>query len=143
MCETWVEERGWNKIKGSLPVSHEWACSFARRDLKRGRARGGFIIGKRKGWGAAEDILLQEREEGVVFSCVQRRGGGKKLIIVSIYNNKEWAKVKAAIKGMVEEFKNEHVVIGGDFNARIWVEGGNDIEGWDIKRRSKDCECKG
>lgn len=50
LSETWIEERGWLKIKDKLLRMHEWKCCLAKRERKRGRARGGFIIGK-KGFG--------------------------------------------------------------------------------------------
>lgn len=50
--------------------------------------------------------------------------------------------MKEIIKRMVEENKEEYVVIGVNFNARIGKnneeEGENNEEGWNIKRKSKD-----
>lgn len=45
VCETWVEEKSWKNLKGRLPTTHNWICSFARKEKKRGRTKGGFIIG--------------------------------------------------------------------------------------------------
>lgn len=61
----------------------------------------------------------------------------RSLIIVSIYNTKGWKKMEDAIEKVREENKENYVIIGGDFNARIKVNGNNE-EGWDIKRNSKD-----
>lgn len=36
MCETWLEEKGWDNFKGRLPNSHEWVCSFAMKEKKKG-----------------------------------------------------------------------------------------------------------
>lgn len=46
--------------------------------------------------------------------------------------------MKEIIKRIVEENKEEYVVIGVNFNARIGEEGENNEEGWNIKRKSKD-----
>lgn len=45
LCETWVEEKGWDMVRNRLPKSHEWACSFAKKEKKKERAKGGFVIG--------------------------------------------------------------------------------------------------
>lgn len=46
--ETWLEEKGWNRLKGRLPSTHEWRCCYARRVKRKGRAKGGFVVGRRK-----------------------------------------------------------------------------------------------
>lgn len=51
LCETWVMESEWRRMKNIMPVSHEWECIFAKREKKKGRAKGGFILGKRKNGG--------------------------------------------------------------------------------------------
>lgn len=51
LSETWMNEEGWKRIKQKLPKTHVWECRVAEKDKKKGRARGGFLIGKRKGWG--------------------------------------------------------------------------------------------
>ncbi|KYN09549.1 hypothetical protein ALC57_18336 [Trachymyrmex cornetzi] len=62
LSETWLEENGWKKIEGKLPSSHDWECVYAQRKKKRGRAKGGFIMGVKKGngWG----INARELREG-------------------------------------------------------------------------------
>ena len=49
LCEAWLNEKGWDAMKDRLPKIHVWDCSYARKERKRDRANGGFIIGKRKG----------------------------------------------------------------------------------------------
>lgn len=68
--ETWVEEEGWNRIKGNLPKTHVWECCFAKREKRKGRARGGFIIiiGLRKGWGGNNCDLIRNEVEGIIES---------------------------------------------------------------------------
>lgn len=55
LSETWLEKKGWKRLKGKLPKSHEWDCCFAKKN-KKGRAKGGFIVGKRRGWGREEMV---------------------------------------------------------------------------------------
>lgn len=47
LCETWLEEKGWEVFKDRLPNSHWWAYGPAKREKKKGRAKGGFLIGRR------------------------------------------------------------------------------------------------
>ncbi|KYN09163.1 hypothetical protein ALC57_18745, partial [Trachymyrmex cornetzi] len=51
LCETWLER------------------VYARREKKRGRAKGGFIIGLRKEW--IENSSLIYKEEEVVMSTIR------------------------------------------------------------------------
>lgn len=37
LCETWIDEQGWEKLKGWLPNTHEWKCNFAVRVKRKGR----------------------------------------------------------------------------------------------------------
>lgn len=65
-------------------------------------------------------------------------GEGKDLIIVSIYNRFNWEGLKNKIKEIMEEKKDEYILIGRDFNARIGLEEGNNGEKCNIKRKSND-----
>jgi len=47
LCETWVDEKEWEGLKEKLPETHEWVCNFAVKKRIKGKAKGGFIIGKR------------------------------------------------------------------------------------------------
>lgn len=51
LSETWLEQEGWIKLKNKLPDSHIWECKYAKKIKKKGKAKEGFIIGIRKGWG--------------------------------------------------------------------------------------------
>lgn len=60
-------------------------------------------------------------------------------VIVSVYNKRNnWGIFEEVIKRMVEEYKEDHVIIKGDLNARIGEECGNDVQGWNVRRKSKD-----
>ncbi|KYQ59919.1 hypothetical protein ALC60_01014 [Trachymyrmex zeteki] len=53
LCETWMEEKGFSRLNCRIPRTHFqehfWECNFARKEGKRGRAREGFVIEKRRG----------------------------------------------------------------------------------------------
>jgi len=51
LTETWMEGKGWDKLKDWLPSTHEWKMVEARKEKVKGRAKGGMLLGKRKGWG--------------------------------------------------------------------------------------------
>jgi len=42
LSETWVEEKGWERIKGKLPRGYIWRVQFAKKRSKKGRAMGGW-----------------------------------------------------------------------------------------------------
>lgn len=56
---------------------------------------------------------------------------------MSVYNSKEWDKIEERIRKLVEEKREEYIIIGRHFNVRI-AEDRNDTEGWDVKRKNKD-----
>lgn len=39
LCETWMEEKGWRRVRGSLPSTHRWKCVLAKRSKKKGELR--------------------------------------------------------------------------------------------------------
>lgn len=60
---TWVEERGWGKVEEKLPKGYRWSRKWAERQSKKGRAKGGIIVGVRS------DIKIEGEEvckEGIV-----------------------------------------------------------------------------
>lgn len=56
LTETWIDEVGWGKLKGRMPEGWRWKSQPAKRDSKKGRAKGGIITGVRK--------EIEERERG-------------------------------------------------------------------------------
>ncbi|TGZ51550.1 Uncharacterized protein DBV15_12507 [Temnothorax longispinosus] len=48
MVETWIGEKGWERIRGRLPKGYEWRVQMAKKN-KKGRAIGGMIMGIKKG----------------------------------------------------------------------------------------------
>lgn len=83
MCETWLEEKGWDNFKSRLPNTQEWVRSFAVKEKKKGRARGGFVIDIRKGWRQKGSMLIKEADEGLVISEIKEKG--EILVIISVY----------------------------------------------------------
>lgn len=73
MIETWIDERGWEKIRGRIPKGYKWLVQMAKRKNKKGRPSGGMMLGIR------EEIEVEEVEgeetEGRM-RCLIRMGGG-------------------------------------------------------------------
>lgn len=58
LVETWVDEAGWDEVKGRLPRGYVWEVQFAKRRKTRGRAIGGMVLGMRK------SLRREGRDEG-------------------------------------------------------------------------------
>lgn len=65
---------------------------FCDEREKKRRARGGFVIGIRKGWGQKGSMVFKEEEEGLVISEIKEKG--EILVIISVYNGGGWIKLE-------------------------------------------------
>lgn len=131
-----MEEKGWERIRGRLPKTHEWVCTLAKRNKKKGRAKRGSVIGRRKEWGEGGEGLIKYEEEGWVFSEVGKEG--KRVGIVSIYNTGKWKEIEDGIDRLTEDRERDEIIIGGDFNIRTGRDGGIGVDEEGNKRFSKD-----
>lgn len=131
-----MEKKGWERIKNRLPDTHEWGYSKARREKKRGRAKEGFLIGKRKDWGDINGEVGTVVEEGILVSKIRGKEEGKDITIMSVYNTEGWKVLEMKIKELMEEGTENCVMIGGNSNIRIGERGGLEEEG-EEGRKSK------
>lgn len=133
LSETWME-KGWEKIRGRLSDTHKWACSYAIKEDKKGRARRGFIIGK-KNWDLAQgNNLIQREEEGIIVTEMSL--DREKLSIISVYGEQGGKNVEEKVNRMIGEREGGYVMIRGDFNISLRELGGSGIE--EEERKSKD-----
>lgn len=58
MCETWIQEKGWERIRKKLPKGYRWEVQEAEKKNKKERAMGGMTVDTRE--------ELEEKEEGRV-----------------------------------------------------------------------------
>lgn len=49
LSETWVQEKGWEKVRRRLPRGYRWEMQEAGRKNRKGRAIGGMVMGVRGG----------------------------------------------------------------------------------------------
>lgn len=84
LCETWLEEQSWDKIKDKLPKSHIWISTHAKKDKIKGRAKRIILINRRKGWDKEDDTYNTiEIEEGIYFTKII--GDGSINLIFMVY----------------------------------------------------------
>lgn len=136
LSETWIDEVGWGKWKDRLPKTHEWGCKYAVKEKRKGRAKGGFIIGKRRKWGNRTDRIIGKDEEDFVVSEIEE--GKDTLYIISVYNKENWKILEEKIEKWMGGKENGQIIVGGDFNIRIGELGGGEEEEGGIERKSKD-----
>lgn len=127
-----MDKRGWERINNRLPKTHVWEYSFAIKEERKGRAKGGVLIGKKKDWGTIKKLNVKE-EEGLVLSEIKKRK--EKLVIIAVYNRKGWKETEEKINKMVEEKDLENIIVGGYFNIKT---GGIGLEEGGMERKSKD-----
>lgn len=48
LMETWVEEKGWERIRRRLPEGYKWGVQWVTRRERKGKAIGGMIMGIRQ-----------------------------------------------------------------------------------------------
>nr|XP_012235057.1 PREDICTED: trichohyalin-like [Linepithema humile] len=135
LSETWVGEKGWEKIKRWLPRGLIWGMQEAKRVNKKGRAMGGMIMGIRK------DILengtgIEKEKEGIMVGNIKI--GEKRWKIIGVYVRREGIdRTLEELEGWMEKEEEEKgILMGGDFNARTGREGGG-IEG-SVERGEED-----
>lgn len=64
LTETWTEESKWERVKHRLPKEYVWKCRAARREKKKGRARGGILTGTNKNLREIECKETSDEMEG-------------------------------------------------------------------------------
>lgn len=61
-----------------------WNCSYARKEEKRGRAKGGLIIGVRKK-SIKRSIIVEKEKERIILSRLKM--GKEWLKVISVYGH--------------------------------------------------------
>lgn len=114
-----MEEKEWESWKTILPDTHRWKCHGATRTSSKGRARGGIITGIRNE--VRETTGQQDTPTGMVLrSCII---GAESWNIWTIYCREGMEKMQKELKKQQKETEEQHLIIGGDFNARTGEKG--------------------
>lgn len=117
MQETWLEkgkEKGWT---GKLSRKYTWVTKAAERFKKKGRAKGGILVG------ISKEVSFEGAEEwkyGIKIKSLEI-GGGDIVNIIVVYSNEKVKKMIEEVKKEIEGWigKGETILLIGDFNARI------------------------
>lgn len=136
MTETWIEENRWEKTKKKLPGEYKWKATFATKEKKKGRAKGGIITGIRNNI-EEEEAGSCDQEKNIQERCIKL--SNEKWRIFTVYSNNEIEKIQNFLAEEVDPLKEYNLVLGGDMNARTAEEGDwTTTEENDSKRQSKD-----
>lgn len=124
LSETWVEKKDEERLAENLPKEFRWEMIAAVKVHKKGRAKGGMLIGLRKEWIKEKEIKNDPIYNGLVRTEI--KGEKEELRIWSVYNDGNLEKILEEL-GKEEYTEEKRTIIGGDFNVRIG-EGGRLID---------------
>lgn len=85
MSETWLEEKGWKRIRDRMTKGFRWEAQMASRKNRKRRAIGRMVIGVRNGTEMIEETG-ERVTEGIMKKMIKIGGGGK-WRIVGVYAN--------------------------------------------------------
>lgn len=115
MIETWLDERGWEKIRGRVPKGYKRTVQVAKRKYKKGRAGGGMLMGIREEIEVEE--VKREEIEGRIECAI--RMGEDRWRIIRLYVNGDMKNKLEGLKDSIDvREEGVNAVIVGDFNAR-------------------------
>lgn len=112
MSETWIEEKGWERVKERLPEGYTWKEQTARREHKKGRAKGGMLVGIREGIGREKKVEVNWIGEGLVEIKMDIKKERWTVIGVYAYGNLE-GQLKKADEWEDNEEKGRLKIMGG------------------------------
>lgn len=136
LVETWVEEKGWQRIRYNLPGEYVWEIQTARKRNRKRRAIRGTVMRIRKKL-LEEETGFEKEREAIMMGRIRR--GTERWKIVRVYAKKE------GLEGTLEDLKRWaekreegiKTIVGGDFNARTRREGGGVEEKDDEDRKER------
>jgi hypothetical protein len=70
MVETWVDEKGWERVKWRLSSGYEWGVKWGERESRKERVIGGMVMGVRKEIVDRARKMVTDRE-GVIVGNVR------------------------------------------------------------------------
>ena len=91
--ETWLEEDKRKEIIGKLSKEFAWKVKVAVRESRKGRDKGGIIVGVRKE--NLNNVEMEEWTYGIVVKRIRTAEG--KCNIINVYNNAGVGKFKEGL----------------------------------------------
>jgi hypothetical protein len=131
LVETWVEAKGWERLERRMPREFEGKCQYAERESKKGRAKGGIIMGVKKGL-EEENGSEAKEERGFMERTVKRKQ--RKWRIVTIYS-RSMKETKRIIEERVKEQEEGTLVIRKTDGRRTSNNRKKTNKRWNRKRR--------
>lgn len=110
LTETWIEEESWKKLKNKMSNKFQWVCIPARRENKKGRAKGGIIVVANKNLKEIEFKEMSYRAAEVKTEHDRNRWR-----IITLYSQ-DTKEIMNTIMDQIQEEEEEYLVIGGHFN---------------------------
>lgn len=109
LMETWIEEKGWNKIRRKLSEGYKWGMQRTTKKRKRRRAVDGILDIRRDL--IEERIEINVEDEGVVVGEIRR--GSEKWRIIGVYVSKGVEVISNSLEKWVDKWEKELIVLGG------------------------------
>lgn len=95
LTETWMNEEMWEKIRTKVSSNFVWNCVPARKEHKKGRAKGGIITTMRRN--LREASVKELSDATVKWKLVYN---GNKWRIITIYSQKVEETLETLMKGI-------------------------------------------
>lgn len=136
LTETWTEKKGWRRIKDKMSNKFSWNCIPARREYRKGRAKGDIIIAVNKSF---KESVFRELSHNIAEIGLKYNGNRWRIVTVYSQDIEENMNI---LTDQIHEEEEEYVMIGGDYNARTGNEGGPIREDNGRIRTSRDSRDK-
>ena len=119
IVETWLEEGSEVWVKDMLK-DFDIEVAWARKENSRGRAKGGLIVGVRKG--VVEKVATVSKSKELIAIDLMNKKDRCRFLVTYMREDRleDWREIQR-----LAEDDRISIVVGGDFNARIGEE-----EGW-------------
>lgn len=75
ITETWIEEKGEKYWKDKCSTDFTWKFFAAVKEKKKGRAKGGILIGVRKSWIEEKEMEITRVEENLIKAVLNTEEG--------------------------------------------------------------------
>jgi len=116
LVETWIDEMGWEKVKGKLSRGYKWGVKKGEKVNRKGKVKKGMVMGVRKDMMDGR-IKVDTEREGIMKGKV--RVGEEVWEIREVYVSRMLGKILNELEEWVENGKAGVIkIMVGDFNAR-------------------------